>query len=69
MIGTNNVAVPTHFFKVIVCEADSGDFALESYVMPNQVIDDNIPLSSFQVSFQKLLIMLKYFITANFRFP
>ena len=41
--------VPTHFFKVIVTENANRDLALESYVMPNAVIDDNTPLSSFLV--------------------
>lgn len=49
VIGTNHVAVPTHFFKVVVCETTSGEFHMESYVMPNQFIDDNVPLTSFQV--------------------
>lgn len=50
VIGQNHVAVPTHFFKVIVAENYKQELSLESYVMPNQPIDDQIPLSSFQVS-------------------
>ncbi|RZB40633.1 endonuclease G, mitochondrial [Asbolus verrucosus] len=49
VIGANHVAVPTHFFKVVVCEAKDGQLEMESYVMPNQVISDETPLSSFQV--------------------
>jgi endonuclease G len=49
VIGTNSVAVPTHFFKVIVAETDEQKLDMEAYVMPNQVIDDNTPLSVFQV--------------------
>lgn len=49
VIGTNHVAVPTHFFKVAVGETEHGEVDLESYVMPNAVIDDNIPLQSFLV--------------------
>lgn len=49
VIGKNNVAVPTHFFKVIVAENDQRELALESYVMPNAPIDDNVPLSAFLV--------------------
>lgn len=30
-------------------ERPSGDLELEAYVMPNQVIDNEVPLSSFQV--------------------
>lgn len=49
VIGVNQVAVPTHFFKVIVMESDKGDLHLESYVMPNEPIDDNTPLSTYLV--------------------
>lgn len=49
VIGRNNVAVPTHFFKVIVMEEHNQDLSLEAYVMPNQPIDDNTPLSNFLV--------------------
>ena len=37
MIGQNNVAVPTHFFKVIVGETDNHQLEMEAYVLPNQV--------------------------------
>lgn len=49
VIGEKNVAVPTHFFKVIVCEAPNGVLTMESYVMPNQVIADDTSLDSFKV--------------------
>ena len=49
VIGTNNVAVPTHFFKVVVMESDKKDLFMESYVMPNEPINDSTPLSVFQV--------------------
>ncbi|XP_022908177.2 endonuclease G, mitochondrial [Onthophagus taurus] len=49
VIGANNVAVPTHFFKILVGEAADGGLEMEAYVMPNTVIDDNTPLSNFQV--------------------
>ena len=45
------MAVPTHFFKVIVAEDASGALDLEAYVMPNAVIKDDTPLTSFQVSY------------------
>lgn len=49
----NNVAVPTHFFKVVVCEGDGGggggDLSMEAYVMPNQPIPDDVPLQNFMV--------------------
>jgi endonuclease G len=49
VIGANNVAVPTHFFKVIVMEDNDKTLELEAYVMPNKAIDDKTPLSVFQV--------------------
>lgn len=49
VIGSNNVAVPTHFFKVVAIETTTGDLELEAYVMPNQAVDNEIPLTSFQV--------------------
>lgn len=51
VIGANNVAVPTHFYKVLVVEKTNGELELEAYVMPNQVIDNEVPLTSFQVGF------------------
>ena len=52
VIGQNNVAVPTHFFKVVVGEVASGggDLEMEAYVMPNEAIPDSAPIASFQVS-------------------
>lgn len=50
VIGSNHVAVPTHFFKVVVGEmATSGDLEMEAFVLPNEAIPDSTPLSSFQV--------------------
>nr|CAH7768597.1 unnamed protein product [Callosobruchus chinensis] len=49
VIGANHVAVPTHFYKVIVGETKDGKLEMEAFVMPNQVIDGTVPLTSFQV--------------------
>jgi len=50
VIGANNVAVPTHFFKVLIAEhVASSTFDLECYILPNEPIDDKIPIFSFQV--------------------
>nr|AKB95591.1 DNA/RNA non-specific endonuclease [Laodelphax striatellus] len=49
VIGPNNVAVPTHFFKVAVMETADNKLHMEAYVMPNQPIDSNTPLFAFQV--------------------
>uniref|UniRef100_A0A1A9W9F9 Endonuclease n=1 Tax=Glossina brevipalpis TaxID=37001 RepID=A0A1A9W9F9_9MUSC len=49
VIGANNVAVPTHFYKIIVAESTEGQLEMEAYIMPNQVISDDTPLQIFQV--------------------
>ena len=49
LIGDNNVAVPSHFFKVMVTPSKNGGFNVESYVMPNEEIRDDIPISSYIV--------------------
>eukprot|EP01137_Pigoraptor_chileana_P020926 Opistho-2@83952 len=49
VIGESNVAVPTHFFKIIVCEAHNGVLSAESYILPNVVIPDSTPISVFKV--------------------
>uniref|UniRef100_T1JNF5 Endonuclease G, mitochondrial n=1 Tax=Strigamia maritima TaxID=126957 RepID=T1JNF5_STRMM len=54
VIGLNHVAVPTHFFKVIVGETKDGFFDAECYVMPNAVIDESLKLSSFQVPIESV---------------
>ncbi|EDV40025.2 uncharacterized protein Dana_GF24166 [Drosophila ananassae] len=49
VMGVNTVAVPTHFFKVIISE-QKGDFDLpymEGYVVPNADVDKNMDLRSF----------------------
>uniref|UniRef100_A0A915IQ34 Endonuclease n=1 Tax=Romanomermis culicivorax TaxID=13658 RepID=A0A915IQ34_ROMCU len=49
VIGKNNVAVPTHFFKVVLVDTVEGHLNVESYIMPNAEIDDDTPLKAFQV--------------------
>ncbi|ORY11904.1 hypothetical protein BCR34DRAFT_601024 [Clohesyomyces aquaticus] len=46
-----NVAVPTHFFKVIFAEDGTvgGKVALGAFVLPNAVIANNKPLQDFEV--------------------
>lgn len=52
VIGKNNVAVPTHFFKVIVRETGVGKTKAEAYILPNQQIAKETPLSQFQATLQ-----------------
>lgn len=55
-----NIAVPTHFFKLIVAEKskkrsiDSDDIAVAAFVMPNDIISNTTPLKSFQVPLESL---------------
>ena len=49
VIGDNQVAVPTHFFKVLVGELDNQQLEMEAYVLPNEPIPDNVALTTFQV--------------------
>lgn len=46
-----NVAVPTHFYKVIFAEdgQHGGKVALGAFVLPNAVIANNKPLQDFEV--------------------
>lgn len=61
VIGKNNVAVPTHFFKVVVGEhLNTGQVDLEAYIMPNQPIDDNAPTEAFRVRFKLIVLMLSF---------
>jgi endonuclease G len=56
VIGTNspNVAVPTHFFKILLLMKEEEGYTLGSFVLPNQAIDHSIPLSKFQVNLQAI---------------
>lgn len=55
-IGKNQVAVPTHLFKVLLVEPKSnGEDAspplqLACFIIPNEPIADDIPVTQFQVS-------------------
>jgi len=49
VIGRNNVAVPTHFFKVLLLETDCHEFDMISFVLPNQVLTDQCPLKQYVV--------------------
>uniref|UniRef100_A0A3B4ANK8 Endonuclease n=1 Tax=Periophthalmus magnuspinnatus TaxID=409849 RepID=A0A3B4ANK8_9GOBI len=50
VLGHNHVAVPTHFFKVLILELPDGQgVELRSYVMPNRPIPEQTPLEHFLV--------------------
>ncbi|XP_041755822.1 endonuclease G, mitochondrial [Coregonus clupeaformis] len=54
VMGRNNVAVPTHFFKVVILEKQRGEVELRSYVMPNTPVDNKIPLERFLVPIESI---------------
>lgn len=51
-----NIAVPTHFFKLVVGEQRNqpGNLSCAAFVMPNDVIDNATPLTQFQVPLEAL---------------
>ena len=49
VIGNNDVAVPTHFFKVMLAEFD-GTIDVLALVLPNERIEGATPLTDFVVS-------------------
>ncbi|KAL8626003.1 hypothetical protein ACOMHN_012595 [Nucella lapillus] len=48
VIGANQVAVPTHFFKVLVIEDSQGQYEMKSFVMPNAPLSQNVKLKAYQ---------------------
>lgn len=60
VIGSNSVSVPTHFYKVIVGQSADGHLDMESYVMPNQVIQNDTPLGVFQVIIFNIRLAFRY---------
>ncbi|KAM7017897.1 endonuclease G, mitochondrial [Tautogolabrus adspersus] len=55
VLGKNHVAVPTHFFKVLILEqADGRGVELRSYVLPNEPVDEKIPLERFLVPIETI---------------
>ena len=54
VIGEGSVAVPTHFFKVIIIEESKGVFTREAYVLPNSELAGNTPLDDYKVSVRRI---------------
>lgn len=54
VIGANNVAVPTHLYKVILAEDDSKQSVLGAFVIPNEPVSFENKLHDFQVSLEVL---------------
>lgn len=54
VIGKNDVAVPTHFFKVLKLEKDNGDIDSKAYILPNEPVSSDISLDRFQTTLQDI---------------
>ncbi|XP_029366977.1 endonuclease G, mitochondrial [Echeneis naucrates] len=55
VIGRNHVAVPTHLFKVLILEqVDGRGVELQSYILPNEPIDERVPLERFLVPIETI---------------
>ncbi|MBN3297602.1 NUCG Endonuclease, partial [Amia calva] len=54
VLGKNHVAVPTHFFKVVILENRRGEVELRPYLMPNAPVSEKMPLESFLVPIESI---------------
>lgn len=62
VIGENQVAAPTHLFKAVLAEERDDDAAgagprrraVAAWVMPNRPIDEQLPLSAYQVPLEEV---------------
>ena len=54
VIGSNDVAVPTHFFKMISMEDRQGKIETKAYILPNEAIPSTTSLDTFKTSVQKV---------------
>lgn len=54
VIGQDDVAVPSHFFKVITLEDRQGNREIRAYVLPNSVIPTSTSMDSFRTTVQKV---------------
>jgi endonuclease G len=53
VIGENDVAVPTHFYKVVVLTKIDGQ-EIQSFILPNEQIADSVPLINFRTTLEKI---------------
>ncbi|MBA2368250.1 MAG: DNA/RNA non-specific endonuclease [Candidatus Protochlamydia sp.] len=54
VIGKNDVAVPTHFFKVLTLDSGVGDAHTFAYILPNEAIPPKTPLENFETTIEKI---------------
>ena len=48
------MAVPTHFFKVVLGETAGRAPEVNAFVLPNAAVADTVPMSSFLTSLEKV---------------
>lgn len=46
MLEPNEIPIPTHFFQVIIPNANEN--AIEAYIVPNRKIGEDVPLDHFK---------------------
>jgi endonuclease G len=54
VIGPHDIAVPTHFFKIIALESYDGVREIRAYLLPNQEIPNQTPLDNFKTTLEKV---------------
>lgn len=54
VIGENEVAVPTHFFKLITLQNSKGVKETEAFILPNEEISSKTPLENFKTTVQRV---------------
>lgn len=54
VIGENDVAVPTHFFKVLILENSIGEPEFEGFLLPNENIPLGTPIENFKTTIKKI---------------
>lgn len=60
LLGLNRVAVPTHYYKVILCETRRGDTFIEAFAMPNSAqVDELVALEEFRLDVEHNLEKLE----------
>lgn len=55
VIGRNDVAVPTHFFKILICKLGDGSELMEAWVLPNQPRLQEESFQKYRVSVKEAL--------------
>lgn len=60
VIGPNHVAVPTHFYKVVLVEKASGEYETKGFIIPNREIKIDTSLSHYLASVEKIETLSGY---------